>query len=63
MGWNVEATRLTAQVSRPCQVTFQSDTIAGACFRFDSFSSIGQAGTVVAGVDCIAYSDDNCQNK
>ncbi|KAH7410526.1 hypothetical protein DE146DRAFT_361362 [Phaeosphaeria sp. MPI-PUGE-AT-0046c] len=35
----------------------------GACFRYDSFTSIKVSGSAIWGVGCVAYSDTNCQNK
>ncbi|MCJ1456928.1 hypothetical protein MMC28_007294 [Mycoblastus sanguinarius] len=36
---------------------------SGHCFQYSSFSSIEVAGSTILGVDCVAYSDSNCQNK
>ena len=35
----------------------------GACFQFSSFNSVGVAGTIILGVDCVAFSDTNCQSR
>lgn len=35
----------------------------GHCFQYSSFSSIKVAGNTITGVDCVAYSDSNCQNQ
>ncbi|KAJ7713130.1 hypothetical protein DFH07DRAFT_1003675, partial [Mycena maculata] len=38
-------------------------TCTGNCFQYSSFSSIQVKGSPVAGTDCVAYSDENCQNE
>jgi hypothetical protein len=37
-------------------------TCEGNCFRYSSFSAIGVSGDKWKGTNCVAFSDDNCQN-
>jgi hypothetical protein len=38
-------------------------TCEGNCFRYSSFGSIKVEGNTLWGVDCHAYSDNNCQHQ